>query len=198
MARVHVAPETAMASALKKAGVNVAERRLRDIATDALKKHHYNAGRSERTFAEMIADDADVQRELRLHYLLFVAKELGLPGNGQGAVETHDDCANARQPKPIVTPKSPTASQVAAMVKVAKESAITVLDSFKVRDGRAIGDVRVGELERLRSANAMEASVVRQIQRLGVFNHDARVRDVVKPQELQRIIQRAAEVADAA
>jgi hypothetical protein len=87
---------------------------------------------------------------------------------------------------------------LAAAAAVAKSVALTILDTYRIRDGRAIGDVRFGELEHLRSANAMEASLIRQIQRHATASHDARVRDVVKAKDLQRMIQRAAEVADAA
>jgi len=59
--------------------------------------------------------------------------------------------------------------------------------------------VRFGELERLRTANAMEASVIRQIQRkFAHADHDAKIRDLVTAEDLNSMKQRAAEVADAA
>lgn len=100
---------------------------------------------------------------------------------------------------PIARPaREPSPAQRAAAASVARTVAVTVLDTYRIRDGRAIGDVRFGELERLRSANAAEASLIRQIQRHATAGHDALVRDVVKADDLQRMIQKAAEVADAA
>lgn len=82
---------------------------------------------------------------------------------------------------------------------VAGQVARSVLDSFKVPDGRAIGDVRWCELETIRRDSAQMASVVRQLQRHGVpATPDAYVRDVVKASALERYVQLAAEVADAA
>lgn len=94
--------------------------------------------------------------------------------------------------------REPSPAERSAASSIAKTVAITVLDTVKVRDGRAIGDIRYGELERLRGENAMEASLIRQIQRHATAPHDARVRDIVKVADLQKMIQRASEVADAA
>lgn len=95
------------------------------------------------------------------------------------------------------TPRPVSPAYIAAAKAGAEKIARTVLDSFKVRDGRSIGDVLVGELESLRAANAMEASVLRQIQRLGYADTRMPVRAIVDPDTLARMIQRAAEVADA-
>jgi hypothetical protein len=106
--------------------------------------------------------------------------------------------AAPNQPERLA-PKPPAASYVAAAKTAAKAVALTVLDSFRVRDGRAIGDVTFGELESLRGANAREASVIRQIQRHAAnVTADAKVRDIIKASDLERMIQRGAEVADAA
>jgi hypothetical protein len=75
--------------------------------------------------------------------------------------------------------------------------AVTILDTFRVRDGRPIGDVRFGEVERLRAANAIEASIFAQIKEFANAPHAAKIRDIIKPSQFQRIHQRAAEAADA-
>lgn len=100
--------------------------------------------------------------------------------------------ANALVPRPV----SPAYREAAfAEARIAARSA---LDSFKVRDGRAIGDLILGELEGLRFDNAREASVIRQIQRhAGNATANQCVREVIKASDLDRFIQRAAEVADA-
>lgn len=101
-------------------------------------------------------------------------------------------------PKRVAPPKTVEA-YVQAAKHVQKMVAMTVLDSFKVRDGRAIGDITFGELEGLRSENAREASIIRQIQRHAAnVTADAKVRDIIKASDLERMIQRGAEVADAA
>lgn len=100
----------------------------------------------------------------------------------------------------IVRPvREPSASYRAIAKASMQAEAKTILDTYKVRDGRAIGDVRYGEIERMRTEDAMAASVWRQIQRAHPnAPHDMKVRDIVKIEELQRMIQKAAEVADAA
>lgn len=99
---------------------------------------------------------------------------------------------------PSVRPvREPSKIQNAASAKVMRE--ITVLDTYKVKDGRAIGDVRFGEIERLRAESAQDALLLRQIQRYAAnASPNDRVRDVVKLADFQRMQQKAAELADAA
>jgi hypothetical protein len=115
----------------------------------------------------------------------------GVPRDGAGHHFAADK-AMTHVPRPIPP------AYLAAARKEAKAIARTVLDSFKVRDGRAIGDLAFHEIEALRAANVREASVFRQIQK-HVANADpwARVRDLIKAEDLERMIQRAAEVSDA-
>ena len=94
--------------------------------------------------------------------------------------------------------REPSKAQRKAAKAVRGEVALTILDTHKIRDGRAIGDVLFGEIETLRIANAMEASIFRQIQRRYAFAApDTKLRDIVKPEDLNAIKQKAAEVADA-
>jgi hypothetical protein len=98
--------------------------------------------------------------------------------------------AVTRMPRPV------SSLYIAAAKKGAKAIALTVLDSFKVRDGRALGDLRFGELETLRMDNAQEAAIIRQIQRHAAnVSPDTKVRDVINAETLERMIQRGAEVA---
>lgn len=98
--------------------------------------------------------------------------------------------------------REPSVADLAAMrvaQKTATRAMLTVLDSWKVRDGRAIGDVQFSELEGLRFANAQEAVLVDLIRKHASYvEPGARVRDVIKAEELQRMIQKSAEMADAA
>lgn len=96
-------------------------------------------------------------------------------------------------PRPVQPPVPPSAYREAA-----KLAAASVLDSYKLRNGRAIGDLTLGELEPLRAANNREAAVIRQVQKLaGNATMNQLVRDVIRVADLERAIQRAAEVADA-
>jgi hypothetical protein len=88
------------------------------------------------------------------------------------------------------------ASAIASVQHVATK---TLLDTFKVRDGRVIGDLLFKELEGLRAANAKEAAVLRAVQ-----HHTAnaapmhRVRDIVSPDTFAAIVASAEEEAHAA
>jgi hypothetical protein len=107
--------------------------------------------------------------------------------------------AKTGQTRGAPSPRPQSVSDIRAAGAVARHIARTVLDSFRVRDGRPIGDLRWDELERLRADNAMEASVLRQLLRHGnPASPGSLVRDTVSPETLERMIQRGAEVADAA
>jgi hypothetical protein len=89
---------------------------------------------------------------------------------------------------------------IAAARTGANKLALTVLDSFKVRDGRSIGDVPWSGLARMIGANAREAAVLRMVRdNIGGMPADpnTRLRDLVTATDLERIIQKAAEVEDA-
>lgn len=108
---------------------------------------------------------------------------------------------NVRLDQPLLAaPARPQSiTDIRAARVVAQEMVRTVFDSFKVRDGRAIGDVLWSDLPRLHSANTREAAVVRQLMKSrAAVGPGLMVRDVVKTDELERMIQRGAEVADAA
>lgn len=64
-----------------------------------------------------------------------------------------------------------------------------VLDHFKIGDGRSIGNVRLGELQRLADRAALEAAVLSGIlARFASFNHGDAVRDVLSAAALAEII----------
>lgn len=194
--------ETLIASKLRKAGMDTNEYILRQIAADCLKKTHGNVQRALPHFAKQLAE-ADLA--LLAFALAPVLQRYATEMSGQvisdnrlspaaradggpAPVDGHPANASVREPSP---------AQRAATAAVAAK--ISVLDTYRVRDGRAIGDVRYGEIEHLRNQDAMAASIWRQIQRAHPnAPHDMAIRDVLKAEELQRMIQRAAEVADAA
>jgi hypothetical protein len=203
-------PETALGAAMSRAGLNTTELRLRSIAADALRKHHRNIPRALDTFERSVEDDPELIREALLQYLCRFDADMSFPGQNSGdnrpppagaghtvarGVGQQADGPRNQFARPA---REPSPAHRAAAAAVARSVAITVLDTFMVRDGRAIGDVRYGELQRMMSTNAVEAAVIRQILDHGKAAHDARVRDVVKVDDLQKFIQRAAEIVDAA
>lgn len=109
-------------------------------------------------------------------------------------------CRRAADQRPInscppVRAPSPTA--VAASLSVAKRAAVSVLDTLKI-DGVAIGDWTVAEARHAGRTKIRNGYILLAATKL-VANapDDARLREVVKEAELQRIIQSAAEAADA-
>lgn len=92
--------------------------------------------------------------------------------------------------------REPSVRQRRAAVDV-RRTLVTVLDTFKIR-GRVVGDIRMGELETIRVTSAVEAFILRQIQRRAVADPTTPVRDVITPEEFQRIQQKATEAADVA
>ena len=194
--------ETLIASKLRKAGLDTNEYLLRQIATECLKKTHGNVQRALPKFAKELAENLGVLAFALAPVLQRYATEMSGPATG----DTHRATAaqadggrslagtqNFRAPV-----REPSPAQRASSARVATQLAMTILDSYKVRDGRAIGDVRYGEIEHLRNQDAMAASIWRQIQRAHPnAPHDMAIREIVKAEELQRMIQRAAEVADA-
>lgn len=92
----------------------------------------------------------------------------------------------------------PLAKRGLAVISAVQEPArISLMDTLRVRDGRSIGDIWTDEYETIRTANAMEASIFRQLQRHGVPGQRMLTRDFINVETLQRMQQRAAEVADA-
>ncbi len=86
------------------------------------------------------------------------------------------------------------ASSIASVQNTMSNS---LLDSFKIRDGRKIGDILFRELESLRAENAVEAELLRQIQRHAVnVPIDALVRDIVSDDQLATMLDRAKVKAD--
>lgn len=73
----------------------------------------------------------------------------------------------------------------------------SVYDSYLTRDGIPIGDVVFSAISRIESANSREAALLRLIREhvSPVGDPNARVRDLIKIEDLQRMIQKAAEIA---
>lgn len=122
------------------------------------------------------------------------------PKPSEGAMAQAPAQSGRMSAAPSFRPQS--ASDIKAAGHFAHQIARTVLDSFRVRDGRSIGDITVGEVERLRASNAREAAVLRQIQRhignLGQLDQSTQLRELLNHEVVERFVQRAAEWDDAA
>lgn len=99
----------------------------------------------------------------------------------------------------LIVPRPVSTGYIRAAKVASIEVARTVLDSYKVRDGRAIGDVSYGELRQLAKQNKMEAALCDMIEKHGVPpSQTTKIRLFISAERLERMIQKAAEVADAA
>lgn len=67
-------------------------------------------------------------------------------------------------------------------------STVAVFDHLKIGDGRSIGNVRVGEIERLAESLRLIVHVLCAVLDHGRADHSARIRDVVKESTLAEMI----------
>lgn len=93
--------------------------------------------------------------------------------------------------------RQPTPADRRAARKAAEAAAVTIMDTTRVRDGRAIGDIAMGELGTLIGANRYEAALLDLVrQHYRNASPFARVREIIKLKDLERMKQKAAEIAD--
>jgi hypothetical protein len=211
--------ETAIAAALKRAGGKSAEAELYSLAAQLLHK----AGGEPDTapqlalakFCKALGEDESLLRECALAYLRRVVSDMKrlpeLDGRGHRPVDAHEaDAApsgrNGRGHTAVATQvesaspaREPSPQQKAADRAAQAIISKAVLDTFVVRDGRAIRKVRIAELPDLRTANLKEAFVVQQLWRRygNAADMNATVGEVVKETDMVAIIRKAEEMTDA-
>jgi len=94
--------------------------------------------------------------------------------------------------------KEPSEAEQRGRSRAAKRLATSVLDSYRLRDGRAIGDVRFHELPDIMAQNATEAEVIRLVLDFAPnAPQDAKVRDAISNKVLTHLIKKASGGADA-
>lgn len=113
-------------------------------------------------------------------------------GGGQSAIETQIDGAS-----PVVADIPPARRAVARRAATAIAAELTVMDTFRLSNGAAIGEIYWGSLHRLRAQSARDAALLRILMNYGNADPHAKVRDVISVEQLQRAIQMSAEIADA-
>lgn len=93
--------------------------------------------------------------------------------------------------------REPSESMRRTTMAIEKMVSVTVLDTLKI-DGRAIGDYTIDEARKYGRIKTREGAILIEASRV-VANapSNALIRNVVKPAEIQRIMQSAAETADA-
>jgi hypothetical protein len=99
---------------------------------------------------------------------------------------------NSPSTKPAII-NDPGKDRIKGMIDAKQNSADAIFDTFKVRDGRAIGNVLYGELERLATKNRVEAAIFTAIHKRGVAAHDTPIRLLIKPKLLETIVRNAQE-----
>jgi hypothetical protein len=114
--------------------------------------------------------------------------------DGVGHTLTSPAVGHQADARPV---REPTVIERRASSSVARVVALTVLDTFRI-DGRPVGDWTVGEARRVGREKTRYGAILIEASRLVANAKDtAKLRDVVKVAEMQKIIQHAAEVADA-
>lgn len=185
----------AMLTAQASSGFSRAAATLYLIWKNSLTRYVANGGTRDelkRVFDRLLAesnlnDDAGTGVEMSKDQSIIVPASLP---NASGAGQRLR--ASSRQDIPSrAAGNSPSADRVQATIDARSKSATALLDSFKIRDGRPIGDVRFGELNELRLKNDVESRVLYQVMHHANAAHDAKVRDVIKDTELRRFIANA-------
>lgn len=196
--------QTAMAAALERAGMDTAEARLRMIIADAMKKHHGNAVRAVKTIEREVDGDLSLIREAFLQCAKAFGGQRVLANHADDAAEPRNGAGQAaidsqfRSARPV---REPSAQQRAATAAVAQK--ISVLNTFKVA-GRSIGDWRIVAAKSEGPHLEFHGRVLRELTveaERAVANIEPWMtfRDVLKDeQQIQRCIQRASELSNAA
>lgn len=91
-----------------------------------------------------------------------------------------------------------TNAERSTALMVIGQAALTVMDTYRLSNGVVIGDVRWGSLHRLRAASARDAALLRLLINYGQADANAKVRDIVNLGDFERMLQKSAEMADAA
>lgn len=190
--------------------------RLYVLAAEELKKARRNPFVAHTAFTEAVVQDAELLRALiadeefiratALKYLQSVALDMksaresgaGPRCNETPAISAGDNSAGEEgQARPeshrtyAPAPAEPFKPNVTALRSVAAASQ-SALDTFRVRNGRSIGDVRRGEIDGLVKENTIEARVLKRVkQHHADAAPSAKVRDLISPATLEIFIHEA-------
>lgn len=187
--------------AVARAARNYLENVARDMRGDGIgskepggghRNRAYNMGLLARASTE-IDDDAASRREPSFGHHNVAASSSSERATGAARRMTSE--SSNRIPPSSRSPSAPRgASSLQALRRVT-----TIYDSIVLRDGTPIGDLRYSQLDRFIATNAQEAALLRMVRDHGVpADRNARIRDLVTVEMLQRFVQRAALAAERA
>jgi hypothetical protein len=108
--------------------------------------------------------------------------------------------AHARLPeRAIIAVPSPGAPKRGlAELSVVRDAMPSIFDTQLLRDGTPLGDLRFSQIDRFIATNTKEAALLRLVRDHGQpCDQNARIRDIVNIETMQRMLQKAAEMVDA-
>jgi hypothetical protein len=196
-----------MAAGFKKANAATSHMQAYTLATKLLRAvggRHDAAPVALKEFLAAIEKDGDLMRGCALGFLQFVARDMKGNATGHNGSDAHTIGASAPPPdrdgadrsssdahtgyvRPV---REPSHSQKQALGLSRLKSAESVLQSFKVRDGRAIAKVWRSEISDMIGQNYRESMIFDRLRNIKLPDgkNDARIGDYVKDVELKRII----------
>jgi hypothetical protein len=97
------------------------------------------------------------------------------------------------------TPLPPAGASKRTLANMERVKKITTaFDSYLLRDGTPIGDLRYCQLDRFIGANAREAALLKLVRDYGIpADPNTRIRDIVSLETFEGFVQKSAELTDA-
>ena len=200
---------TAMADAMKKAGVNTATSGVYTVACEHLKQAGNSPQKAASAFARVLRGRSDFLLVVAQHYLTSVAADMaGKPDDRTVEKESVADPGpkpSARRLIPVREHKRRTPEQVAAEKQAWAASAAAIYDTRQV-NGMPIGSIKWHELQAICHDNAMSAAsylrlgteatenalLLNKISAYAVVSEmDRTVRDVVPAEVVARLADEA-------
>lgn len=189
-----------------KAGLRTDEQRAYDTAEGILIETDFNEHHAVVRLKAIVRNDVGILEAVLAHYLSFVSTEMpdfkrplrdSSAEESGPAAELKPNASAAEEARASRTPKSSVAKRGAeAIASVQGTMKRTLLDTYRVLDGRILGDILYGDLTSLAVAGVKEGALAKMI-RDHVANADpsTKVRDIVKPRDLEKMIKQAEKIA---
>jgi hypothetical protein len=191
--------------------------KLYDTAINLLKENKADLDTAMLKFVAAVRSNGVLLNELCRDYLERAMADIR-HGEQEKPVASRGKTGPHRRGRAAPKPKLPTEAQKKGAIRAAVAEATTFLDTKRLRDGRAIGDVLLVELPRLAlgAANksvtflsrgmedAADAILCQKLaQHVQPSSSDAKVRDAIKPEVVEKLhaeaqLMAAQRIADAA
>lgn len=193
-------------SGRRSVGIKTDAQRAHDAACQALFETDFNEKNALRAFKRTM--DLGMQDYIVTFYLMRVAEELTDFDGAEEMVqrargdESQDAAPEDREyretgakkaPKVAPQPAKRGAEAIASVQKTMKK---TLLDTYKVLDGRILGDITYGELGSLAAKSVKDGALLKMLRdRVSNTDPATKVRDIVKPKDLERMVKDAERIA---